>query len=396
MRRILTPERADWKATANRMGFKFHTIEGERYWDETACYAFTLAQIDNDIEAPTNEIHAMTRALVDEVVGKEELLEKLAIPRAYWDLIARSWKEKQPHLYGRMDFSYDGTGPAKLLELNYDTPTSLFEASVFQWVWLKEQIERDVLPEDTDQYNSLHESLVLAFSTLALEKRLNGPLYMAAVRDAIEDQATVDYLQECAVQAGLTTRRLALEDIGVSADGYFTALNDGVNSTDEVIQTLFKLYPLEAMFTEEGGPALLSSGIQLIEPVWKAILSNKGVLPLLWERHEGHPNLLPAYFETRGETSNLPPGWVSKPLFSREGANVQMHLADGSEVESDGPYDDAPFIRQACHPLPSYDGGFPLVGSWVVGDRACGMGIREDATLITRDTSRFLPHIILD
>ncbi|WP_210694125.1 glutathionylspermidine synthase family protein, partial [Pseudomonas protegens] len=27
-------------------------------------------------------------------------------------------------------------------------------------------------------------------------------------------------------------------------------------------------------------------------PPWKAILSNKGALALLWERHAGHPNLL--------------------------------------------------------------------------------------------------------
>jgi glutathionylspermidine synthase len=36
-----------------------------------------------------------------------------------------------------------------------------------------------------------------------------------------------------------------------------------------------------------------------------------------------------------------------------------------------------------------------LVGSWVVADRACGIGMREDDTLVTRDTSRFVPHVIL-
>jgi glutathionylspermidine synthase len=42
MRRIACPERDDWRATAETCGFDFHTIDGERYWDERAYYAFTL------------------------------------------------------------------------------------------------------------------------------------------------------------------------------------------------------------------------------------------------------------------------------------------------------------------------------------------------------------------
>ena len=41
-----------------------------------------------------------------------------------------------------MDFAFDGTGPAKLYEYNADTPTSLYETAVFQWVWLEQAVER--------------------------------------------------------------------------------------------------------------------------------------------------------------------------------------------------------------------------------------------------------------
>jgi glutathionylspermidine synthase len=37
-----------------------------------------------------------------------------------------------------------------------------------------------------------------------------------------------------------------------------------------------------------------------------------------------------------------------------------------------------------------------LIGSWVIGDLPAGMGIREDRSLITQDTSRFIPHVIVD
>ncbi|UXI67327.1 glutathionylspermidine synthase family protein [Tahibacter amnicola] len=386
MQRIAIAERPDWRETAASLGFRFHTIEGEPYWDESAYYAFTLPQIENDLEDPTTELHAMAMAMVDEVVGNEELLTKLAIPASYWEWIAASWRRRDPHLYGRMDLAYDGKSPAKLYELNYDTPTALYEAAFFQWVWLEQQQSRGQLGENLDQYNLIQDLLVEALGTIA--PNLPKPLYFSAVRDSLEDQGTVAYLRDCAEQAGITTRSIAIEDIGLSEDGRFTDLDD------YVIQSLFKLYPLEFMFAEEFGPALPHSGIQLIEPPWKSILSNKGILPLLWEKHRGHPNLLEAHFET-ADAGPLVDGWVRKPLFSREGANIAMRLRDGSVHESQGPYDDAPWIRQAAHPLPRFGDSYTVIGSWVIADRAAGIGIREDAGLITRDTSRFVPHVIV-
>jgi len=133
----------------------------------------------------------------------------------------------------------------------------------------------------------------------------------------------------------------------------------------------------------------------LVEPAWKAVLSNKGILPLLWQRHPGHPNLLEARFAD-DVGGDIPRGWVRKPLHSREGANIEIVAADGTRIASAGPYADGPAILQAHHPLPRFDGHYPLLGSWVVADQAVGLGVREDASAITRDTSRFVPHAIVD
>jgi len=335
VRRIPIAPRPDWVATAEKCGFKFHTIDGSVYWDESAYYAFTLEQIEKDIEDPTSEIHEMAMALVDEVV---------------------------------------------------DTPTSLYEASFFQWVWLDEQRNRGQLSSKADQYNLIQELLVGCFATIA--KQLPRPFYFSAVRDSAEDQGTIAYLRDCATQSGLDSSVIAIEDIGLSTTGRFTDLND------IVIGTLFKLYPYEMMQADKFGIHLPTSGLQLIEPAWKTVLSNKGILPLLWERHAGHPNLLPAFFDD-APTAALPAGWARKPLHSREGANITMALPTGQVVASEGPYADGPMIRQAYHPLTRFEGGYPLIGSWVVGDRPAGMGIREDVGLITQDTSRFVPHVIL-
>jgi glutathionylspermidine synthase len=388
MHRVAIKPRSDWKEQAEKLGFHFHTIEGETYWDESAYYAFTLAQVENDIEQPSQELHDMAMALVDDVVGSEELLGRLHIPPAYWDWIAASWRGADAHLYGRLDLAYDGRGPAKLYEINYDTPTSLYESAYFQWLWLEQQGAAGALPLGADQYNSIQEALCETFATLARDKRIGARVHFAALRDSAEDQVTVLYLRDCASQVGIDTALVAVEDIGLSAEGWFT------DSDDNVIQTLFKLYPLEFMMEEEFGPRLLADRMQLLEPPWKAILSNKGVLPLLWERHRNHPNLLEARFDDRA--GEPPRGFVRKPLFSREGANIEVVMADGERLVTSGPYGDGPAILQAYHPLPNFGGNYPLVGSWIVADRACGMGLREDATLITQDTSRFVPHAIVE
>lgn len=385
MRRLEIGERPDWRQTAERLGFRFHTIDGEPYWDERACYCFTLAQIERDLEAPTQELHAMCMDLVERVVDSEALLERLCIPAAFHDLVRASWREGHPHLYGRMDFSYDGHGPARLLELNYDTPTSLYESAAFQWGWLEECMALGRIPRDADQFNSIEDQLRQAFAELGIRR----PFYFASVKGSEEDRGTTDYLRGIAEQVGIATRHIDLEDIGLTADGRFVDLEE------RWIPHLFKLHAWEFIFREPFGAAIADCDTQFFEPPWKAILSNKGVLPLLWEWHRGHPNLLEAHVDP-GPQRTLPKGWVRKPYFSREGANVELHTLDDQWVRQDGPYTDAPYILQALAPLPRFGPHHTLIGSWVVGDNAAGIGIREDDGPITRDSSRFVPHCILD
>lgn len=44
--------------------------------------------------------------------------------------------------------------------------------------------------------------------------------------------------------------------------------------------------------------------------------------------------------------------------------------------------------------LPAFDGNYPVIGAWVVASRPAGIGIREDDTATTRDTSHFLPQFL--
>jgi Glutathionylspermidine synthase preATP-grasp len=243
MQRIPCRERDDWQATAEACGFDFHTIDGVRYWDERAFYAFTLAEIEDRIEAPTGEIDAMCRELCGSVIEDERHLRRLRIPEAFWPLIRDSWRRHDGSLYGRLDLSYAGSGDAKLLEYNADTPTSIFEAAVFQWTWLEQGIERRLLEAGADQFNSLHERLIEAWKKLGA----TNSLHLAGMLDNPEDLTTLAYLEDTAKQAGLETTLLAIENIGWREASGFVDLDD------EKIALAFKLYPWEWMFHDAFG-----------------------------------------------------------------------------------------------------------------------------------------------
>jgi glutathionylspermidine synthase len=385
MQRIVCPERDDWRTTADNVGFDFHTIDGERYWDERAYYSFTLDEIERGIEAPTGEIDAMCLQLVCTAIGDENYLRRLKIPEPFWPLISESWRRDEGSLYGRLDLGFDGRGGAKLLEYNADTPTSIFEAAVFQWTWLEQAIERGIIPRRADQFNSIHERLIEAWRKVGADRHL----HLSGTTENPEDAGTLAYLEDTARQAGLATTMIDIEDIGWREDGGFVDLDD------RAIELAFKLYPWEWMFHDTFGERLANAPTRWIEPPWKAVLSNKGILPLLWEMFEGHPNLLPAYFEDDPKAAALGASFVRKPLYSREGANVTLVREGATIVEQQGPYGAEGFVRQAIAPLPNFSKQYPVLGSWLIDHAPCGLSIREDENPITGNSSRFLPHAIL-
>ena len=406
MQKITLPERPQWREHAREVGFTFADMHGAPYWDETSAYAFSLEQIETDLEDPATELHAMCRAAVAHIIASDDLMERLAIPEAHRDLVADSWRRGDPEIYGRFDFAYDGNGPAKLLEYNADTPTSLYESAAFQWQWFEDQLKAGVLPEGSDQFNGIHEALVERFGAVFDP---DSDLHFTAVGGNPEDYATVEAMGWAAREAGLGAHYCDLDKIAISNEGQF------LDDEDRVMGVLFKLYPWEDLLRDDYANHIANSGCLFLEPAWKALLSNKGLLPVLWQMFEGHPNLLPAFFEQdigdalvgQGAVSphvaeafaraqpQLSGGYVRKPILSREGASVVI-VQDGKIIEEaqNTEYSEHPRIVQAYAPLPQFDGFRPVIGAWIVGDTCAGIGIREDRSRITQDLSRFKPHFI--
>ncbi|WP_329456053.1 glutathionylspermidine synthase family protein [Streptomyces sp. NBC_01497] len=393
MKRHTIAPRPDWQRIVEEQGVvypltRYPDDSLRPYWDESAYYSFSLPEVEA-LEDVVEELHAMSLAAAEHIVARDRFADLGITDPRIAAAVAESWRRRPelPSVYGRFDLRYDGDGPARMLEYNADTPTSLVEAASAQWFWMEDRFP------GADQWNSLHERLVEAWKRQA-PLLPPGPLHFvhSELDELGEDLMTVAYLRETAEQAGLYTEALSVEAIGWDdIAGRF------VDDRLRFIRSCFKLYPWEWLTADEFGPHVLDTldngggtgSTCWIEPAWKMLLSNKALLAVLWELYPDHPNLLPAYLDGPRELAARGPGYVSKPLLGREGDGVRLHgPGEPPAVRAE------PCCYQELAELPEFDGNRVVLGAWVVEDEAAGLGIRESAGLVTDAYARFLPHVI--
>src|SRR5581483_9494867 len=257
MKRHSLQPRPDWRTRVEQVGLTFHSHDDGPYWDESACYELTAAEVDA-LESAANTLHRLCLDAAEAIV-RNNWWTRLGIPGFAAPAIVRSWERNDFSLYGRFDLCFDGTASPRLLEYNADTPTALVEASVAQWFWLQ-----DVHP-DADQFNSIHERLIEAW------RHWTGKtIHFSSIKDHPEDEQTVLYLRDTCEQAGVKTASVFVEDIG-----WDRRRNCFVDLENRRLEHCFKLYPWEWLWHEEFGAQLAQETAQFIEPTWKMLLSNK-------------------------------------------------------------------------------------------------------------------------
>ncbi len=367
--------RPDWKQQVEDSGLIWHGGGEVPYWKEDEHLVLTLKAAET-LEDAATELHALCLDACEQII-KRDWWDRLAIPDSAAGMIQTSWLAADFSLYGRFDLAWDGSGQPKLLEYNADTPTSLLEAAVIQWQWLEA-----VAPE-SDQLNSIHEALVERWKTIP-----ERSVHFACAWENLEDRQTIAYLAETAEQAGKAVELMDMPEIGFSEDGRFT------DPDEQPIEKLFKLYPWEWMTQEPFFAEIGQERSKFIEPAWKMLLSNKGLLPVLWELHPGHPLLLPAYLSVDGLAAQGITRWVEKPFFGREGAGVSLMDRGNTIARGAAGHHGEPTVYQQQAPLFTADRQHFVWGLWMVGDKCCGLSARGDSSPITGNLSRFFPHRI--
>jgi glutathionylspermidine synthase len=379
-----------------------------KYWREGPYYEFDPDEID-ELDRHVRAIYDMCVTAGDHLVEHPATMRRMGIPEAAFAAIRRSWEEEPPSVYGRFDLRYAGRSQLadadpslrvpKLLEFNADTPTSLLESAVIQWRW------HEFTQQGSDQWNSLHERLVGAWRRQIglYEKRTGRPVRRihfayTAEENSGEDQMNTTYLADTAREAGYEVDILLTEDIGLGEDGRF------YDTRRRRIEVIFKLYPWEWLVDDRFGQAVLADlarpdSTVWIEPVYKMLWSNKGLLPVLWQLFRDDPErsryLLPAYF---ADAAHDLTSYVRKPLLGREGANIRIVAQGGTLVETPGGYGEEGYVVQQFAALPDFAGiggsHHPVLGAWLVDGEPAGLAIREGDGLVTDNCSFFVPHAI--
>ena len=384
MIRELCKSREDWMEKLESVGVTYHSSglppvgeqKGGLWWDETVRWHLSSEEVDR-LDDATAELHALCMSTVDHIIRREPGLLVTLFGFKEWmaDYVCRSWLRADPSLMGRMDLAYDPeTLAVKLLEYNADTPTLAIETALVQWQWLQ-----DTMP-DADQFNSLHEALLSAFQGLA--PRIAGRrMHFSAFKDFPEEWAHLTYYRDLAQQASITTSGMDIAAVRWNGQSFLDDLGMPV-------QFLHMLYPWEWIEADEFGPHLAKDTLGKIEPPWKAVVSHKAFLTILWRLHPGHPNLLEAMMGSAPAQGH----WAEKPALGREGGNVRL-MEDGVvTAETTGTYGDGVRVSQAFAPMLSQDGWTTVIGSWVADGRPAGIIFRESATAVVADVSRVVPH----
>ncbi|MGH3712094.1 MAG: glutathionylspermidine synthase family protein [Micromonosporaceae bacterium] len=422
-----------WEQDIARDGVVYSATDGPAggtfsYWVEDAYYQVTEADTDR-LAAACNELTAMLIQAGDHIIA-ERLFEKLGIPSYAVPAILKTWEDDDPacywpSVYGRMDLRW-GDDPAllagdptlaypKLLEYNADTPTCFPESTGAQWNWLIFHPE-----VRGDQWNNAFEALVQAWKRNLYQTRRNAPVKTVhfvhtAAEASGEDRMNTALVAAAAEQAGLRVKMQYIENIKLeTADGQVAMLDSAtvtpmghfLDEDGEPIELVFKLYPWEWMLHEAFGKTALWNTVQRtgttwVEPPYRLLWSNKGILPVLWRLFGDDPvrsrYLLPAYFE--GEApAGFADNCVRKPLFGREGGNITV-IRNGEVVASNGgAYGAEGYVLQEFAELPVFEGvGGPyhaLTGVWMIDNEAAGLCFRESNGPITNNLSFFVPHVI--
>lgn len=370
------------------LGFTWANLEDEAYWIDQI--VLMEQSTYNELIVAANALWHVFDKAVRYVKGNRALYQQLSIPEVLWDGLDRLELGDIGVIsrYARFDFTVDQQGSIKLLELNADTPTGYVEAAIAT-PWLCEQ--KGYTSPNTDMKNLIRAAW-----------DIEAPDFAACIAygQHAEDTGTIDAL---VAHSGRNMTCVDCLDLWI---------DEGVVKVGEqqIISSMFALYPKEWMGVDDGGEALSyaieEQFIQLFNPLHAVILQSKGLQAIVWGLHmetaalftsEEHKAIaaymLPTFF-----SPELSGDYVSKSMFGREGGSVELYDATGElEVKDEVGFDTSVFFervyqQRADLPELSFAHGnrHLLTGLFVLNGTPCGLLGRAGGK-ITGNASQFVP-----
>lgn len=379
-----------------------HAMGGHFLTDKTAeqCRYFRMSETaERELIRATNELHLMYLHATERVLRDDELLSNFNIPKVLWPRLRRSWQTRRHQMInGRFDFCITHKG-LKVYEYNADSASCHTEAGLIQGLWGKQA-------GDVDGYDAA-EDLLSALVEAWRHSDASGTVHILQDDDKEENYHAL-FMQRAMTQAGISSKIVrGLQQL------HWNDAGEVVDKDGEAINCVWKTWAWETALEQiraecedddrappirTGTPntpvrlvdVLLRPTVQVFEPLWTLIPSNKAILPVLWSLFPHHRYLLDSAFELTDELKQH--GYVIKPIAGRCGDNIS--LVDKHEQQlgqTEGRFAHQQQIYQELWRLPKIDGYRVQVCTFAVGGSYGGSCVRVDDSLIITTDSDLLP-----
>lgn len=400
MKRVSVDPRTDADQKARRTGVV--TIERRlpngkvnKTWDESSAYIISRKEVDDLLEA-VNPVIRMGREAVDFLLDGD--WGTLGIPLQMFESLRDSFDSQELEFITRYDFAYLGNGQLKLVGIEADSPRSLIETAHTQRAWLFDKFRARINAHKVTQLNSIPELSIEAFRRLREISRFNSMHFASSSYDKTEDLLIANFMKGLAETAGWATRNTRIKDL--HWDIKQSAWKDTENN---YITALFKQYPWEMLLRQNISKDLFENNNleMILEPSWKTILSNRAILPAMYELYPKSEILSPAFLNShKGLGNNI----VTGPLLHTSSRN-EMGILNGRKFtawgEQQKDFSNQRVLAHRKMEIPKRfrdaSGGyrFAYLSFFTIAGNPAGFGIRETRLPILGIHTTFKPHIVM-
>lgn len=365
---------------------------------------FTISDsAQQELIRATNELHLMYLHATDKVLKDDNLLRNFNVPEILWPRIRLSWKNRRYQMItGRLDFCMDERG-LKVYEYNADSASCHTETAII----LKKWAEQGGLTIGKDPGDGLLDALADSW------KHSDAKPFIHIMQDNdSEENYHALFMQQALTQAGFDSKILhGLDDFHWDNHGQL------IDSDNRSILCVWKTWAWETVIEqlqEEGDTpffappvrtghpehkvrlidVLLRPEVNVFEPLWTVIPSNKAILPVLWSLFPHHRYLLESTFELNA--SLIEKGYAIKPIAGRRGDNIELISHDEQTLgKTNGKFGRQENIYQQLWCLPKVANKYVQLCTFTVGGHYGGVCLRSDQSLVIKGESDMEPLRVL-
>ena len=364
--------------------YKEEMIEDFKYlYNQTKFPYFKISSsFENKIKYVTEDIHNMFLKAVEYVISSEDEMKKFNISNKFWDLIKNSWiKFPKDFTYsGRLDLGFSSDCELKLFEYNTGCCGYLYETSILQ----------NKLYESYVDLNGLCPGRMMTDKVINVWKNLlhmtNSEIIYFVIDNEIDEVRLIEVISKILNNSGIKTKTC------IAAEGLYIGEDNKIYDNDNrLVNLVYKTYSWNTIFNKIiknekilFADILINPNLTVIEPMWRTLIGNKAMLPIIYKMFPNCPYLLPTSYNPLDEVFYNEYDIVEKSLIGRGSFDVK--LLKKKEIKAT-----ENCIYQKKYDTFKDDGYFYVMGSWIIGNEYAGLILRHSKDIITSFNTTFTP-----